>query len=153
MPIYTAGGTVRIEGVYNDVGHDMYTYAGDTHQHVNSHNLENTSTTGSYNDSSLNKASQNASAAVESRAFRSVEPLPHEVDDADDELPTDVEEGGDEPKILEHVQLPVVTSTQGIQVLNLESHRPSRQRDEYEPKKRFWTPLSTWFQKGRRGRT
>jgi hypothetical protein len=58
MPFYTAGGTVHIEGPYNEVGRDMYTYAGDTHNHVNSHNVENTTTTGSYNDSSLNKGSR-----------------------------------------------------------------------------------------------
>jgi hypothetical protein len=55
MPIYTSGGTIRIDGAYNDVGRDMYTYSGDTHRHVNSHNVEKTTTAGSYNDSSMNK--------------------------------------------------------------------------------------------------
>ena len=58
MPIYTSGGTVRIDGAYNDVGRDMHTYSGDTHHHVNSHNVEKTTTAGSYNDSSLNKGSR-----------------------------------------------------------------------------------------------
>jgi hypothetical protein len=56
MPIYTSGGTVRIDGAYTEVGRDMYTYAGDTH--VNSHNVEKTTISDSYNDSSVNKESR-----------------------------------------------------------------------------------------------
>jgi hypothetical protein len=56
MPIYTSGGTVRIDGAYTEVGRDMYTYPGDTH--VNSHNVEKTTISDSYNDSSVNKESR-----------------------------------------------------------------------------------------------